>query len=61
MTRRHEESEHSWPVHMQSILENFVHVLQLQVLERIHLCNGLYDVKADNTPVIAVTGTTYSI
>ena len=26
----------------------------------IHLLNGLYDVKADNTPVIAVTGTTYS-
>src|SRR5688572_32218412 len=26
----------------------------------IHLLNGLYDAKADNTPVIAVTGTTYS-
>ena len=26
----------------------------------LHLLNGLYDVKADNTPVIAVTGTTYS-
>ena len=26
----------------------------------IHLLNGLYDAKLDNTPVIAVTGTTYS-
>jgi pyruvate dehydrogenase (quinone) len=26
----------------------------------IHLLTGLYDAKADNTPVIAVTGTTYS-
>ncbi|MFL6454410.1 MAG: thiamine pyrophosphate-dependent enzyme [Nitrososphaeraceae archaeon] len=26
----------------------------------IHLLNGLYDAKADNTPVIAVTGSTYS-
>ncbi len=26
----------------------------------IHLLNGLYDAKADNTPVIAITGTTYS-
>jgi pyruvate dehydrogenase (quinone) len=27
----------------------------------IHLLNGLYDAKADNTPVIAITGTTYSV
>ena len=27
----------------------------------IHLLNGLYDAKADNTPVIAITGTTYLI
>jgi pyruvate dehydrogenase (quinone) len=26
----------------------------------IHLLNGLYDARADNTPVIAITGTTYS-
>ena len=26
----------------------------------IHLLNGLYDAKADNTPVIAITGRTYS-
>jgi pyruvate dehydrogenase (quinone)/pyruvate oxidase len=26
----------------------------------IHLLNGLYDAKADNTPVLAITGTTYS-
>jgi pyruvate dehydrogenase (quinone) len=26
----------------------------------IHLLNGLYDAKADNIPVIAITGTTYS-
>ena len=26
----------------------------------IHFLNGLYDAKADNTPVIAITGTTYS-
>lgn len=26
----------------------------------IHLLNGLYDAKADNTPVIAITGTTYA-
>jgi len=26
----------------------------------IHLLNGLYDAKLDNTPVIAITGTTYS-
>jgi pyruvate dehydrogenase (quinone) len=26
----------------------------------IHLLNGLYDAKADNTPVIDITGTTYS-
>jgi len=26
----------------------------------IHLLNGLYDAKADNTPVIAITGTRYS-
>ena len=26
----------------------------------IHLLNGLYDAKADNTPVISITGTTYS-
>jgi thiamine pyrophosphate-dependent acetolactate synthase large subunit-like protein len=26
----------------------------------IHLLNGLYDDKADNTPVIAITGSTYS-
>lgn len=26
----------------------------------IHLLNGLYDAKADNTPVIAITGSTYS-
>ncbi|MGI0023720.1 MAG: thiamine pyrophosphate-binding protein, partial [Nitrososphaera sp.] len=26
----------------------------------IHLLNGLYDAKMDNTPVIAITGTTYS-
>ena len=26
----------------------------------IHLLNGLYDAKADNTPVIAITETTYS-
>ena len=26
----------------------------------IHLINGLYDAKADNTPVLAVTGSTYS-
>src|ERR671918_2705750 len=26
----------------------------------IHLLNGLYDAKADNTPVIAITGNTYS-
>src|ERR671916_2788675 len=26
----------------------------------IHLLAGLYDAKADNTPVIAITGTTYS-
>jgi pyruvate dehydrogenase (quinone) len=26
----------------------------------IHLLTGLYDAKADNTPVIAITGTTYS-
>ncbi len=26
----------------------------------IHLLNGLYDAKADNTPVVAITGTTYS-
>ena len=26
----------------------------------IHLLNGLYDAKADKTPVIAITGTTYS-
>jgi len=26
----------------------------------IHLLNGLYDAKSDNTPVIAITGTTYS-
>ncbi len=26
----------------------------------IHLLNGLYDAKADNTSVIAITGTTYS-
>ncbi|MDQ6667231.1 MAG: thiamine pyrophosphate-dependent enzyme [Thermoproteota archaeon] len=28
--------------------------------DAIHLLNGLYDAKADNTPVIAITGTTYS-
>jgi thiamine pyrophosphate-dependent acetolactate synthase large subunit-like protein len=27
----------------------------------IHLLNGLYDAKADNTPVIAIIGTTYSV
>src|SRR5215467_7021787 len=27
----------------------------------IHLVNGLYDAKADNTPVIAIIGTTYSL
>lgn len=26
----------------------------------IHLLNGLYDAKLDNTPVLAITGTTYS-
>ena len=26
----------------------------------IHLLNGLYDAKADNTPVLAITGSTYS-
>jgi pyruvate dehydrogenase (quinone)/pyruvate oxidase len=26
----------------------------------IHLLNGLYDAKLDNTPVIAITGSTYS-
>ena len=26
----------------------------------IHLINGLYDAKADNTPVLAITGSTYS-
>ncbi|HEY6536383.1 MAG TPA: thiamine pyrophosphate-dependent enzyme [Candidatus Nitrosocosmicus sp.] len=26
----------------------------------IHLLNGLYDAKSDNTPVIAITGTTYT-
>src|ERR1044071_1196465 len=26
----------------------------------IHLLNGLYDAKMDNTPVIAITGSTYS-
>ncbi|HZI72375.1 MAG TPA: hypothetical protein VFD60_14570 [Nitrososphaeraceae archaeon] len=26
----------------------------------MHLLNGLYDAKADNTPVIAITGATYS-
>src|SRR5256886_3338961 len=26
----------------------------------IHLLNGLYDAKADSTPVIAITGSTYS-
>ena len=26
----------------------------------IHLLNGLYDARSDNTPVIAITGTTYS-
>ena len=26
----------------------------------IHLLNGLYDAKSDNTPVIAITGSTYS-
>jgi pyruvate dehydrogenase (quinone)/pyruvate oxidase len=26
----------------------------------IHLLNGLYDAKLDNTPVVAITGTTYS-
>jgi pyruvate dehydrogenase (quinone) len=26
----------------------------------IHLLNGLYDAKADNTPVIAITGSTYT-
>jgi pyruvate dehydrogenase (quinone) len=26
----------------------------------INLLNGLYDAKSDNTPVIAITGSTYS-
>src|SRR5918996_694746 len=26
----------------------------------IHLLNGLYDAKMDNTPVIAITGSTYT-
>src|SRR5215467_3891923 len=26
----------------------------------VHLLNGLYDAKMDNTPVVAITGTTYS-
>ena len=26
----------------------------------IHLLNGLYDAKMDNTPVLAITGSTYS-
>jgi pyruvate dehydrogenase (quinone)/pyruvate oxidase len=26
----------------------------------VHLLAGLYDAKADTTPVIAITGTTYS-
>ena len=26
----------------------------------IHLLNGLYDAKLDNTPVLSITGTTYS-
>ena len=26
----------------------------------IHLINGLYDAKADSTPVLAITGSTYS-
>ena len=47
------------------------HVLMLNILKigrlhryfmpwAIHLLNGLYDAKLDNTPVIAITGRTYS-
>ena len=35
-------------------------MFQLPVQEPIHLLNGLYDAKLDNTPVIAITGRTYS-
>lgn len=37
-----------------------MHVLQLPGPGAIHLLNRLYDAKADNTHVIALTGTTYS-
>ena len=52
--------QHLWLVHMQSILENLGACVATSGPGAIHLLNGLYDAKADNTPVIAITGTTYS-
>ena len=46
-------------VRMQSTPENYACVATSGP-GAIDLLNGLYDAKADNTPVIAVTGTTHS-
>ncbi len=52
--------QRSWPVHMQNIPGKLGACVATSGPGAIHLLNGLYDAKADNTPVIAITGTTYS-
>ena len=48
-----------WLVQMQNIQESCACVATSGP-GAIHLLNGLYDAKLDNTPVIAITGSTYS-
>ena len=52
--------QHLWHVPMQSIQARLGVCVATSGPGAIHLLNGLYDAKADNTPVIAITGTTYS-
>jgi len=54
------KQRHLWRVLMQNTLEKLGACVATSEPGAIHLLNGLYDAKADNTPVIAITGATYS-
>jgi pyruvate dehydrogenase (quinone)/pyruvate oxidase len=57
---RHEESAALWHVLMPNIQEIRGLCVAASGPGAINLLNGLYDAKSDNTPVIAITGSTYS-
>ena len=52
--------QHLWLVLMQSTTGKLGVCVATYGPGAIHLLNGLYDAKADNTPVLAITGSTYS-